>query len=176
MIRIVVGSTSILKVRAVELAIERVGVDAKVIGVDADSGVPPQPYGREQTVEGAINRARAALKACAEGDYAVGIENGLVPSGPDVVDVAYVVVFVPSGHRLVRRSVGVPAPPEIVEAALAAKQSRTAGALEAARSGSDPADPHRVWSKGTTDRETVLVNVLYSALLSATVHEEGVRP
>ena len=173
MIRIIVGSDSVLKVRAVQLAIERVGLEAEIVGVKSKSGVPEQPYGREQTVVGATNRAKEVFSAGKGPFYAVGIENGLVPFNDRDEDIAYVLVIAPSGRRVLRRSIGIPVPPELVRAALDSKQSRTAGALEAERSGCSPADPHRVWSDGTTDRETILVNVLYSALLAATVHEEG---
>ncbi len=176
MTRIVVGSMSPIKLRAVQLALERIGLDADVVGLEVASGVPEQPYGRQQTLEGAANRARAALEACRKGEYAIGIENGLVPSGPHVLDMAYVVIYAPPARRLVRRSLGIPVPPEVVEAALSSRPARTAGDIEAERSGADPHDPHRAWSKGMTDRETILVNVLYPALLAATVDEEGESP
>jgi inosine/xanthosine triphosphatase len=175
MIRIVVGSKSDLKVRAVQHAIDRIGLEAEVVGVQTSSGVPEQPYGREQTVEGATNRARAAYDSGTGGCYAVGIENGIVPavSHEHALDLAYIVIIDPSGRRIVRKSIGVVVPTDLVEASLASKQTQTAGALEAMRSGCDPADPHRVWSKGATDRETILANALYNALLSATINEEG---
>lgn len=173
MIRIVVASDSALKIGAVERAIARVCVDADVIGLRVASGVPAQPYGREETLAGASNRARAAQDLCQPDDFVVGIENGLVPHGDAVLDVAYVVVYTPSGRRIERKSIGIRVPPELVEAVLACGQARTAGDLEAERSGSDPVDPHRVWSQGVTDRESILVNVLTQALAAAVIREEG---
>lgn len=175
MIRIVVGSASVLKIEAVQAAIDLLGLEAEIVGVAAESGVPNQPYGREQTLEGAMNRARAAREA-GKGAYAIGIENGLVPSGDAVLDIAFVVVFDPAGRRLVRRSLGVAVPRELVEMSLQSGQRTTAGKLEADRSGCDHADPHRFWSNGQTNRKQILVKALCAVLLPATIHEEGVAP
>ncbi len=176
MIRIVVGSASVLKIEAVQAAADLLGLEAEIVGVAAESGVPNQPYGREQTLEGAMNRARAAREA-GKGAYAVGIENGLVPSGDAVLDVAFVVVFDPAGRRLVRRSLGVAVPRELVEMSLQSGQRTTAGKLQAGLlAGSDPADPHFVWSNGQTNRKQILVKALCAVLLPATINEEGVAP
>ncbi len=48
--------------------------------VSVDSGVPEQPWGDEQTVRGALVRARAAL-ASVDARYGIGLESGLV-DGP----------------------------------------------------------------------------------------------
>ena len=58
-------------------AVERVLPDAQTTAVGVDSAVPEQPWGREETVEGARNRADAAL-AATDADYGVGIEGGVV--------------------------------------------------------------------------------------------------
>ena len=57
---IVVGSTNHVKVEAVRDVMEKVFGDVRVTGTEVDSGVPDQPF-EEQTRQGAINRARAAL-------------------------------------------------------------------------------------------------------------------
>lgn len=173
MIRVVVGSRSPIKLEAVRKAVEALGLEAEIVGADCASGVPPQPYGREQTIEGAANRARQVTGV--RGDvYAVGIENGLVPCGAGrVEDVAYVAVYAPSGRRFIRRSAGVPVPPPLVEAVLKGGQLVTAGALEAELSGCDPADPHVVWSGGKRRREEILALAAYAALLPATLSEGG---
>jgi len=58
-------------------AVRRVRPDATLTMVAVDSGVPEQPRGREETVTGARNRARAALGAT-DADYGVGLEGGVV--------------------------------------------------------------------------------------------------
>ena len=67
---VAVGSRNPVKVAAVESALPVAEVEA----VGVDSGVPEQPYGIEETVTGAENRARRALDDHA---LAVGIEGGV---------------------------------------------------------------------------------------------------
>ena len=80
-LRIVVGSANAAKIRAVELAASRIFAPRKceVRGVEVSSGVAAQPMSAEETIQGAQNRARAALKLGAETgcDFAVGLEGGL---------------------------------------------------------------------------------------------------
>ncbi|MBX0286124.1 inosine/xanthosine triphosphatase [Halomicroarcula sp. F28] len=77
---VAIGSENPVKVNAVE----RVVPDAESVAVAVESGVPEQPWGREETVRGAGNRADAAL-AATDADYGVGIEGGVaeraVPGG-----------------------------------------------------------------------------------------------
>jgi len=77
---VAIGSENPVKTNAVE----RVLPDARTTAVGVDSGVSEQPWGRQETVEGARNRADAAL-AATDADYGVGIEGGVaerdVPGG-----------------------------------------------------------------------------------------------
>lgn len=47
----------------------------KVVGIETNSGVSEQPKSLDETVQGAINRAKAAYKKCV---YSFGIESGLM--------------------------------------------------------------------------------------------------
>jgi len=69
---VAIGSENPTKVAAVE----RVLPDASHTAVAVDSGVPEQPWGRAETVEGARNRAAAAVSAT-DADFGVGIEGGV---------------------------------------------------------------------------------------------------
>ena len=71
---IAVGSLNPVKVMAVRSVMERVYGEVRITAVDVDSGVPPQPFG-DQTHQGSLNRARAAL---GDHDMAVGIEAGVL--------------------------------------------------------------------------------------------------
>ena len=77
---VTIGSENPVKLNAVE----RVVPGAETTALAVDSGVPEQPWGREETVRGASNRADAALSATTA-DYGVGIEGGVaerdVPGG-----------------------------------------------------------------------------------------------
>lgn len=77
-VRVAVGSANGVKVAAVlEEFVRVLPLPTDVRGFTVQSGVPEQPRDGE-TLEGARNRAKAALAAWPEADYAVGIEAGLV--------------------------------------------------------------------------------------------------
>lgn len=167
MIRIVVGSKSAIKIEAVEAAAAALGIEADVVGVEIDSRVPPQPFGQQETLNGALARALGA-QATDPDAYAIGIENGLIVEGPTVTDVAFVALLTPEIDLVWLRSEAVPVPGDLARASWNSGQSVTAGSLEARRSGCDPADPHRLWSDGRTDRKTILTAAVRQALQNAT--------
>lgn len=82
---VAVGSTNPVKVEPVRAVLVRAFPAARVVAVDAPSGVPDQPIGLEQMRRGALHRAQAALKmllaqepevagaAC----WGVGLEGGV---------------------------------------------------------------------------------------------------
>lgn len=69
---VAVGSENPVKIGAVR----RLLPDATVTAVGVESGVAEQPRGREETVHGAENRARAALSAT-DATLGIGIEGGV---------------------------------------------------------------------------------------------------
>ena len=75
--KVSVGSKNLTKVQAVEEALSDFPEfsSAKVISIEIGSGVHKQPKNMEQTVQGAINRAKNAFKDC---DLSVGLESGLM--------------------------------------------------------------------------------------------------
>ena len=74
--RVAVGSTNPVKVGATDRVVAD-HIDADVVGIAVDSGVPEQPRGRAETVTGAENRAARALEAEPDATYGVGIEGGV---------------------------------------------------------------------------------------------------
>ena len=93
--RVVVGSTNPVKLQAA-----REGFAAmfphwqiEVSGVEAASGVSDQPFGDEETLQGAQQRAIAALQQIPDADYGVGIEGGVMFMGEDLLAFAWVVVL-----------------------------------------------------------------------------------
>ena len=61
MIQVAVGSRNPVKLAAVRAGLGDLLGPVDVVGADAASGVPAQPMGDEETIRGAVNRARAAL-------------------------------------------------------------------------------------------------------------------
>jgi inosine/xanthosine triphosphatase len=74
-VRVVVGSTNDVKVRATRAAFSNY-YEAKVTGTSTASDVSDQPIGEEAFL-GARNRARCALDS-GEFDFGVGIEGGII--------------------------------------------------------------------------------------------------
>ncbi|OHA70933.1 MAG: hypothetical protein A3H01_00930 [Candidatus Wildermuthbacteria bacterium RIFCSPLOWO2_12_FULL_40_9] len=76
--KIKVGSKNEIKVGAVRDAFSEYkefdGVE--IVSVEADSEVSNQPKTLEETIRGAINRAKNAFGNC---DYSVGLESGIFP-------------------------------------------------------------------------------------------------
>ncbi|MBN2043304.1 MAG: inosine/xanthosine triphosphatase [Candidatus Aenigmarchaeota archaeon] len=76
--KIIVGSKNNVKIDAVRETIERYDFlkGSVVEGNEVDSSVHKQPKTLEETVRGAINRAKEAFVDC---NLSVGIEDGLMP-------------------------------------------------------------------------------------------------
>lgn len=75
MLRVALGSKNPAKMKAVQSAFIRMGLEAEVIGIDVPSGVSEQPFSDEETIQGALNRAKGA---CSSFDYGIGLEGGVV--------------------------------------------------------------------------------------------------
>lgn len=75
--RINVGSQNEVKIEAVKEAVRDYNFlsKAKVMGVSVNSKVSEQPKSVDETVRGAMNRARGAFQNC---DYSFGLEDGLM--------------------------------------------------------------------------------------------------
>lgn len=75
---IIVGSKNPVKINSTEDAFTLAfSKGFHINGVSAASGVPDQPMGDEETLEGAKNRALNAKRTFPEANYWVGIEGGL---------------------------------------------------------------------------------------------------
>ncbi|MFZ3076910.1 MAG: inosine/xanthosine triphosphatase [Candidatus Aenigmatarchaeota archaeon] len=81
------------KIRAVEEMFKLVYSDVQVFSKDTDSGVPAQPK-EEQILQGAINRAKAALEG---NDFGVGIEAGVYEINGKMCNAAYCVIMNKTG-------------------------------------------------------------------------------
>ncbi len=71
-----VGSGNPVKVAAVESALDG-RFDARVESVAVESGVAEQPFGEEETIAGAENRARRVLETEDGYELGVGLEGGV---------------------------------------------------------------------------------------------------
>lgn len=89
--KIYVGSKNTAKVGGVALGARAYWPDAQVEGHEVESGVSVQPLGYEETMQGALNRARA-VHALGGADLGVGLEGGVVDIQGTPVMMSYVAV------------------------------------------------------------------------------------
>lgn len=87
--KIAVGSTNPVKVRAVRQVFEEYFADVQIEGVEVETGIAEQPRSEEETRRGAMNRARAAL---GDADYGVGLEGGVCEVDDQLFECAWVAV------------------------------------------------------------------------------------
>jgi inosine/xanthosine triphosphatase len=107
---VVVGSTNPVKINAVRAVLARAGVDAIVEGHGVPSSVRDQPVGDDETIRGAVARARGAL-AVAGAELGVGIEGGVVdePDGA-MRTCAWAAIVAGDGRQGVGGSLAMPLP------------------------------------------------------------------
>jgi inosine/xanthosine triphosphatase len=109
---VAVGSTNPVKVSAVRAVLERAGAAARVDGVAVASGVREQPFGDAETIQGATQRARAALEATGA-DLAVGLEGGVVDEGGTMRTCAWASVVSRDGRTGVGGSLAMTLPDSV---------------------------------------------------------------
>ena len=77
MVKISVGSANPVKIKACETIAKKVWQDVEVVNFDVDSGISDMPMNEEESIKGAINRARAAREK-GNADYGFGLEGSVV--------------------------------------------------------------------------------------------------
>ncbi|MBP9732314.1 MAG: inosine/xanthosine triphosphatase [Candidatus Magasanikbacteria bacterium] len=92
--KVIVASKNPVKINSAKLAFERMFPDSQfeVVGIPAPSEVPDQPFGDEETLMGATNRAKNAYAANPDADFWVGMEGGIERRGDDMEVFAWMVV------------------------------------------------------------------------------------
>jgi inosine/xanthosine triphosphatase len=110
--RIAVGSTNKVKIRAVAGVAHRIWPEAEILGVDVNSGVSDQPHGDEEAIAGAMRRARSALGEL-DADLAVGLEGGVTETPRGTYTNAWCAIVARDGATSVGGSVALPLPPRV---------------------------------------------------------------
>jgi inosine/xanthosine triphosphatase len=112
---IAVGSQNAPKIEATRLALLPIWPEATVVGVSVESGVRAQPWGMEEAIRGALNRARFALDA-ANADLGVGLE-GSVEEGPGgmLLLTGWSAIVTADGRWGIGGGARTPLPPELAE-------------------------------------------------------------
>ena len=113
--RVAVGSTNPVKLAAARAVVTRLAPDAIVEAVAVPSGVPDQPLGDEETIRGALARARGAREKL-DADFGVGLEGGVVEiSDGTMRTCAWAAVVSRSGRHGVGGSLAMPLPESVAE-------------------------------------------------------------
>jgi inosine/xanthosine triphosphatase len=112
--RIAVGSTNPVKIAAARAVLGPLAPRAVIEGVAVNSSVPDQPVGDEETIRGAIARAKTALVA-AGADLGIGIEGGVVDADGAMRTCAWAAIVDARGRSGVGGSLAMPLPPRVAD-------------------------------------------------------------
>lgn len=114
--KIAVGSTNPAKLQAVTLAFSEVWPDERweIVGVDVSSGVASQPMSDKESIKGAMNRAKRAIKQI-DADFGVGLEGGIHKIGKEWFDKGWIVVIDKHGKKGMGTSINMHTPPKMIE-------------------------------------------------------------
>jgi inosine/xanthosine triphosphatase len=107
-----VGSTNPVKLAAARAVLGRVNSSVRVEAVSVASTVSDQPFGDDETIRGALARARGAREAVGA-ELGVGIEGGVVDTHGTMRTCAWAAVVDASGREGVGGSLAMPLPPEV---------------------------------------------------------------
>ncbi len=112
--RIAVGSKNPVKVAAVKAAFSRQWPECEVVGVSVDTGVSEMPMSDAECIDGARNRAQAALVQ-ADAEFGVGLEGGVNHESAGLMLLGWVVIVRRDGAEGVACSAKIPLPPAIAD-------------------------------------------------------------
>jgi len=106
---VAVGSSNPVKLAAARAVLAWAAPLATVDATTVPSGVPDQPFGDDETIAGARNRARAAREAL-DADLGIGLEGGVVDSPEGMRSCAWCVVVHRDGREGIGGSLAMPLP------------------------------------------------------------------
>ena len=111
--RIAVGSKNPVKLAAARAVMTRLVPAIVVEPVEVPSGVPDQPFGDDETIRGALARARASREKL-DADFGIGLEGGVVEMADGTMRTcAWAAVVARSGRHGVGGSLAMPLPESV---------------------------------------------------------------
>lgn len=114
--KVAVGSLNPAKIESVELAFTALfpNIQWQIEGVSVPSSVTDQPMSDKETIRGATNRAKRALKQL-KADYGVGLEGGMQKIGKDWYECGWAVIIDSDGTKGCGSSFRLFVPPQIMK-------------------------------------------------------------
>ncbi|HEY2374668.1 MAG TPA: inosine/xanthosine triphosphatase [Gemmatimonadaceae bacterium] len=109
-----IGSKNPVKIAAARAVLGRIAPDVRVEAVDVPSTVRDQPFGDEETIRGALARARAAREAT-KSELGIGIEGGVVDADGTMRTCAWAAVVDGAGREGVGGSLAMPLPSSVAQ-------------------------------------------------------------
>src|ERR1700726_101798 len=92
-VAVAVGSKNPAKTLGTKKAVSRFFPDVELTEADAPSAVNAQPLSLDETIQGALQRARLALRLSEKADFGVGIEAGLAAFGDEQLNMQVAVIM-----------------------------------------------------------------------------------
>jgi len=174
-----VGSRNPVKIAASRAVLRRVyGEGVDVQGVSVESGVSRQPWGDEETLEGALNRARAAL-GISGAAIGIGLEGGLVEVDGQVFTSAWCAVARRDGTTGVAGGANLLLPPAVAQAVReGAELGPTMDELTGLENTKQAQGAIGILTQGYLDRQSAYEQILTLALarhLSPTHYRDDTR-
>ncbi|MFA6269833.1 MAG: inosine/xanthosine triphosphatase [Candidatus Paceibacterota bacterium] len=170
--KIAVGTTSGLKVRALKNALDNIQIEANVLPVKADSGISKQPFGYGEMIIGAKNRAQQALDETSS-DFTVGIENGLVEIEGNYFDIACIYIKTKANDESITFSSGISIPDWVIEEIK--ERDTEGGEITKRLSGDSEKDTGKYFSGGMIKREDILSQAIQIAFAKILNKEKYIK-
>ena len=113
---VAVGSTNPTKVKPVKEVFSFHFKEVKVVGVSIKSAVNDQPFHDREMYEGALHRAKVALKQIKGAEYGVGIEGGIHKYSYGWFERSLIVIVNKKGEVGIGSSGGLILPKKVISA------------------------------------------------------------
>ena len=110
--KIAIGSKNPVKIKAVEDGLKEVFPQAEFVSVEVGSGISNQPFGDEETIKGATNRAKEALKISGA-DLGVGLEGGVKETEHGMMNTVWAAIVDGEGRTSLGGGLHFLLPPEV---------------------------------------------------------------
>lgn len=174
--KIIVGTTSKIKLRALEEVLEQFisiikpVVECTLLPYEVESLVPDTPFAHE-TYRGAKNRAKALLdRHNSEGDLYVGLESGLLDREGQIFEECWCVILTLDGKEYKAYSSGLMLPEHVIEGMRAGKTHIEVLNELSKDFGGSSKDTWSLYSKGALSRVEGIKEAFRNALLTIERH------